>query len=143
MLDIPWVREPLFIYGFQVITALPGVVDDSVRSFPCGAKLSLGKIFSCYGNLTQNEVFYVKSSKFYSLIVVFSHLLFVLRYSAGGFVPYFVQAIQVESQFVVIALLAECLSSDVGYSYLDRDHCFSAIGEPEGVSPIGVLAVVL
>ena len=44
---------------------------------------------------------------------------------------------------IVIAFFVKYLSPDAGYSYLDWDHCFSAIGEPEGVSPIGVLAVVL
>ena len=33
---------------------------------------------------------------------------------------------------IVIALFVEYLSLDAGYSYLDRDHGFSAIGEPEG-----------
>ena len=93
-----------------MITALPGVVDDSVRSFPCGAKLSLGRISSRCGNLAQDEVSYVKSFEFYPLIVVFGHLLLVLCHSAGNFVSYFVQEIQIESQFVVIAHLAECLS---------------------------------
>ena len=115
-----------------MITALPRVVDDSVRSFPCGVKLSLGRISSRCGNLAQDEVSYIKSSEFYPFIVVFGHLLLVLHHSAGSFVSYFVQAIQVESQFVVIALFAECLSSDAGYPYLDRDHYFSAIGESEG-----------
>ena len=80
-----------------MITALPGVVDDSVRSFPCGAKLSLGRISGRCGNLAQDEVSYVKSSEFYSFIVVFGHLLLVLRHSVGSFISNFVQAIQVES----------------------------------------------
>ena len=75
VLDVPPAREPLSVHGFQVITALLGVVDYSVKSFPCGAKLSLGRIFSRCGNIAQNEVSYVKSSEFYSLIVVFDHFL--------------------------------------------------------------------
>ena len=90
VLDVPWSREPLSVYDFQVITTLPKVVDDLVRSFPCGAQLSLGRISSRCGNLAQDEVAYVKSSEFYPLIVVFGHLLLVLRHSAGSFVSYFV-----------------------------------------------------
>ena len=131
MLNVPWPREPLSVYGFQVIVALPRVVDNSVRSFLCRAKLSLGRVFSRCGNLAQDEVAYVKSSKLYPLIVVFGHLLLVLRHSAGSFFSYFVQTIQVDSQVIVIALFVEYLSPDVDYSYLDRDHCFSAIGELE------------
>ena len=56
VLNVPWPREPLSIYGFQVITALPRVVDDSVRSCPCGAKLSLGRVCSRSGNLVQDEI---------------------------------------------------------------------------------------
>ena len=119
MFNVPWLRESLSVYGFQVVTALPRVVDDSVRSFPCGAKLSLGRVFSCSGNLAQDEVAYVKSSEFHPLIVVFGHLLLVLCHFAGSFVSYFVQTVQVESQFIVIALFVKCLSPDACYSYLD------------------------
>ena len=51
VLDVPRAREPLSVYGFQVITSLLGVVDYSVRSFPCGAKLSSGRISSRCGNI--------------------------------------------------------------------------------------------
>jgi len=51
VLNVPWSRELLSVHGFQVITALPRVVDDSVRSFPIRAKLSLVRISSCCGNL--------------------------------------------------------------------------------------------
>ena len=132
MLDVPWAREPLSFYGFQVITALLGVLDDLVGSFPCAAKLSLGRIFRCCGDFAQDEVSYIELSEFYLLIVVFGHLLLVLCHSAGSFFSYFVQTIQVKPQLVVITLLPECLSFDAGYSYLDRDHHFSSIGESEG-----------
>ena len=56
VLNVPWPREPLSVYGFQVITALPRIVDNSVRSFPCGAKLSLGRVFSRSGNLAQDKI---------------------------------------------------------------------------------------
>ena len=80
-----------------MIAALPGEVDDSVGSFPCGAKLSLGRVPSRYGDLAQDEVAYVKSSELYPLLVVFGHLLLVLRHSAKNFVSYFFQKIQVDS----------------------------------------------
>ena len=96
MLDVPWAREPLSVYDFQVITAFLGVVGDSVGSLPCGAKLSLDMIFCYCGNFAQDEVSYVESFEFYSLIVVFGHLLLVLCHSARSFVSHFVQAIQVK-----------------------------------------------
>ena len=73
-----------------MIAALPEVVDDSVGSFPCRAKLSLGRVSSRCGDLVQDEVAYVKSSELYPLVVVFSHLLLVFRHSTGSFVSYFV-----------------------------------------------------
>ena len=97
VLDVPWPRKPLSVYGFQVITTMPGVMDNSVMFFPCRAKLSLGRISSRYGNLAQDEVIYIKSSEFYPLIVVFGHLLLVLRHFVGSFISYFVQTIQVKS----------------------------------------------
>ena len=115
-----------------MVAALPRVVDDQVGSFPCGAKFSLGRVFSRCGNLAQDEVTYVKSSELYPLVVVFSHLLLVLRHSARCLVSYFVQTIQVDSQVIVIVFFVEYLSPDAGYPYLDWDHCFSAIGEFEG-----------
>ena len=80
-----------------MVAVLLRVVDDSVGSFPCGAKLSLGRVPSRWGDLAQDEVAYIKSSELYPLIVVFSHLLLVLRHSAGSFVSYFLQKIQVDS----------------------------------------------
>ena len=73
-----------------MIAILPRIVDDSVKSFPCGAKLSLGRVSSHCGDLAQDEVAYVKSSELYSLVVVFGHLLLVFHNSGGSFVSYFV-----------------------------------------------------
>ena len=130
--NIPWPRESLSVHGFQVVIALSRVVDDLVRSFPCRAKLSLGEISGRGGNPAQDEIPYVNSSKLYPLIVVVGHLLLILRHSNGSFYSYFVQTIQVDSQVIVITFFIEYLSPDAGYSYLDRDHGFSAIGELEG-----------
>ena len=96
MLNVPWLWEPLSVWGFQVMVALPGVVDDSVGSFPCGAKFSTGRVFSRCGDLAQDEVAYVKSSELYPLVVVFGHFLLVLRHSVGSLVSYFVQTVQVD-----------------------------------------------
>ena len=126
-----------------MVAALPGVVDDLVGSFPCGAKLSLGRVYSRCGDRTQDEVTYVESSEFYPLVVVFGHLLLVFRHSIGNFVSYFVQIVQVDSQVIVIVLFVECLLPDAGYFYFDWDHCFNAIGESEGDFSRGGLAVVL
>ena len=73
-----------------MVAALAGVVDDLVRSFPCGAKLSLGRVSSRCGDRTQDEVTYVESSKLYPLVVVFGHLLLVLHHSVGSFASDFV-----------------------------------------------------
>ena len=78
-------------------------MNDSVRSFPCETQLSLGRVFSYCGGLAQDEVSYVQSSEFNPLIVLFGHLQLVLRHLARCIVSYFVQIVQVESQFIVIA----------------------------------------
>ena len=105
-----------------MVTTLSRAVDDSVRFFPCGAKLPWGRISGRSGSLAQDKILYVKLSELYPLIVVFGHLLLILRHSAGSFIPYFVQTIQVDSQVIVIAFFVEYLSLDAGYSYFDRDH---------------------
>ena len=97
MLNVPWSWKPLPVYGFQVIAALSGVMDDPVRSFPYGAKFPLGRVFSCWGDLAQDEVSYVESSKLYPLVVVFGHLLLVLCHLIGSFLSDFVQTVQVDS----------------------------------------------
>ena len=132
MFNVPWPRKSLSVYGFQVVASLSRVVDDLVRSFLCGAKLSLGGISGRSGNLAQDEIPYIKSSELYPLIVVFGYLQLILRHHDGSLFSYFVQTIQVLPQVIVIAFFVECLLLDAGYSYLDRDHDFSAIGEPEG-----------
>ena len=96
MFNIPWPRESLSVHGFQGVATLSRVVDDSVWSFPCGVELSLGGISSCRGNLAQDEIPYVKSSKLYPFIVVVSHFLLILRHFDGSIFSYFVQAIQVD-----------------------------------------------
>ena len=90
MLDVPWSRESLSVHGFKVVTALSLVVSNSVRPFPCGTQLSLGRVFSCCGGLAQDEVSYVQSFEFNPLIVVFGHLQLVLRHLVGCVVSYFV-----------------------------------------------------
>ena len=97
MLNIPWLLESLPVQGLQVIIALSRVMDDLVGSFPCEVELSLDKVSSCWGDLPQDEVFYVKSSELHSLIVVLGYLLLVLRQLVGGFLSYFVYTIQVDS----------------------------------------------
>ena len=129
LLNVPWTWEPLSFQGFQVITALQGVVDDSVGTLSYGAKFSLGRVFSRRADLAQDEVANVQSSELYPLVVVFSHLLLVYRHSTESFVSYFVQKIQVDLQLVVVVFFAQYLSPDAGYSYLDQDYCFSAVGE--------------
>ena len=109
-----------------------GVVDDSVRTFPCRAKLSLGRVSSHYGDLAQDGVAYVQSSKLYPLVVVFGHLLLVYRHSVGSFISYFVQTIQVDSQLIIVVFFVQYLSPDTSYSYLNWDYCFSATGESKG-----------
>ena len=93
MFNVPWPGESLSVYGFQVVASMSRVVDDSVRSFPCGAKLSLGGISGPSGNLTLDEIPYIKSSELYPLIVVFSHLQLILRQPDGSLFSYFVQTI--------------------------------------------------
>ena len=93
--NVPWLGESLSVYGFQVVASLSRVVDDSVRSFPCGAKLSLGGISGHSGNLAQDEIPYIKSSELYPLVVVFGHLQLILRHPNGSLFSYFVQKIQV------------------------------------------------
>ena len=110
--NVPWPGESLSVYGFQVVAPLSRVVDDSVRFFPCGAKLSLGGIFGHSGNLAQDKIPYVKSSELYPFIVVFDHLQLILRHPDGSLFSYFVQTIQVLPQVIVIALFVECLSPD-------------------------------
>ena len=60
VLNVPWSWKPLPVHGFQVIATLPGVIDDMVGSFSCGAEFSLGRVFSCWGDLVQDEVSYVE-----------------------------------------------------------------------------------
>ena len=129
--NVPWPGESLSVYGFQVVAPLSRVVDDLVGSFPCGAKLSLGWISGRSGNLAQDQIPYIKSSKLYPLIVVFRHLQLILRHSDGSLFSYFVQTVQALPQMIVITLFVECLSLDAGHSYFDQDHDFSAMGESE------------
>ena len=107
-------------------------MNDSVRSLPRRTQLSLSRVFSCCGGLAQDEVSYVQSSKFNPLIVALGHLFLILRHLAGCVVSYFVQKVQVESQFIVIEPFVECSSSDARYPHFDWDYCFCAIGKPEG-----------
>ena len=64
----------------------------------------------------QDEVSYVQSSEFNPLILVFGYLQLVFHHPAEGFVFYFVQIVQVKSQFIVIVLFVKRFSSDASYS---------------------------
>ena len=93
MFNIPRPREFLSIHGFQMVTTLSRVVNDSIWPFPYEAELPLGGISGCRGNLAQDEISYVQSSQFYPFIIVVDHLLLVVRYSDGRFFSYFIQEI--------------------------------------------------
>ena len=80
-----------------MISALSGVMDDLVWSFPYGAELPLGKISGCQGDLTQDEVSYVKSFEPHSLVIVLGHLLPIPRHLVRGFLSHFIQTVQVDS----------------------------------------------
>ena len=93
MLSVPWSWKPLPVYGFQVIATLPGVIDDPVGSFPCGAEFPLGRVSGCWGDLAQDEISYVESSKLHPFVVVLSHLLLVLCHLIRSFLSDFVQTV--------------------------------------------------
>ena len=80
-----------------MIIALSRVMNDSVGSLLYGAELSLDRVSSCWGDLSQDKASYVKSSELHSLVVVLNHLLLVLRHLVRGFLSYFVYTIQVDS----------------------------------------------
>ena len=73
-----------------MLAALSRVMDDPIWSFLYGIELSLGGVSSCWGDIAQDEVFYVKLSELHSLVVVFGHLLLVLRHLFEGFLFYFI-----------------------------------------------------
>ena len=79
-----------------MITALQGVVDDLVGTLSYGAKFSLGRVFSRRGDLAQDEVANVQSSELYPLVVVFGHLLLVLRHLVKSFISDLIQVVLVD-----------------------------------------------
>ena len=58
-------------------------------------------------------------------MLIFHHLL-------RCFISYLVQAVQVDSQLIVVTFFIEGLSSHASDSYFDWYHCLGAIGKPEG-----------
>ena len=132
MLNVPWTREFLSVHSFQMVTSLSRVVNDAVRPFPRRAQLPLSRVFSCCSDFAKDEVPYVQSPEFNPLVVVLGHLFLILCHSTGRVVSYFIQAVQVEPQFIVIESFSESSSSDACYSNLYCDYCLCAIGKLEG-----------
>ena len=69
----------------------------------------------------------------YFLVVVLRHLLLILGHSLRSLVSNFVQTIQVQLQLVVVAVFVKEFLPETSEPYVRL----------KGVSPIGVLAVVL
>ena len=65
-------------------------MDDPVRSIPSWVEFPLDRVFSCWGDFAQDKVPYAKLSELHSFVVVFSHLLLVLRHLVNGFLSYFI-----------------------------------------------------
>ena len=97
VLNILWSWKSLSIHGFQVIATLSRVMDDLVRSFPCGAEFSLGSVFGCWGDFERDEVPYVESSELHPSVVVLGHLLLVFHYLVRSFLSDLVQIVQIDS----------------------------------------------
>ena len=142
MFNIPWPRAFLSIHGPQMVAALSRVVNDLVWPFPYGVELPLCGISGCRGNFTQDEISYVQSSKFYPFIVVVDHPLLVLCYSDECFFSYFIQAIQIDPQVVV--LLSSWNASRLVLATPTSTEITASVPyvSLKGVSPVGVLAVV-
>ena len=68
-----------------MITALSGVMDDPIGSFPCGVEFSSDRVFGCWGDFAQDEVPYVESPELHPLVVVLGHLLLVFRHLVRSF----------------------------------------------------------
>ena len=111
---------------------MPRIIGDFVRSFLSWAKLPLGWVLGSRCEFTQDEISYVKLSKLHSLVVILGHLLLVLCHLVGCSISGFIQAIQVDSQLIIIATFVEDFLSYAGDSYFDGDYYFSAISETEG-----------
>ena len=120
------------IQHLQVIAILPEIMGDFVWSFPSWTKLPLSWVLGGKCDFAQDEVSNIKSSKLHSLVVALRHLLLVLCHLAWCFVSKLVQAIQVDSQLIVITTFMESFSSQAGDSYFNWNYCFDAISETEG-----------
>ena len=126
-----------------MIATLFGVIGDPVRPFPSWANFPLGWIFGCRSDFVYDKVPYVKSSELHSFVIVFGHLLLILRHPARSSFSNFVQAIQIDLQLIIVVVFMEELLSNVGDSHFNQDYCLNTIGESKGVSLVGVLAVVM
>ena len=131
MLDIPWLQQSPIVQHFQVVATLPRIMGDFVGSFPGWAKLSLGGVLGSWCDFVQDEISYVQSFELNSFVVVLGHLLLVLCHFAGCSVSRFIQAIQLNSQLIVITAFVENFSSHAGDPYFDWDHYFGAISETD------------
>ena len=114
-----------------MIVALLRIIGDLIGPFLGWAKLPLGRVFGSKCDFAQDEVSYVKSSELHSLVVVLSHLLQLPHHLIGCFVFDFIQAVQVDSEMIIIAVFMENFSSHAGDYHFDWDYCFGAIGESE------------
>ena len=116
MLNVPRTRELSSVQSFQMVTPLPRVVNDAIWPFPGRAQLPLSRVFSRYSDFAKDEVPYGQTPECDPLIVILGHFLLILRHSTGRIVSYFIQAIQVEPQSLVIESLSESSSPDACYS---------------------------
>ena len=107
-------------------------MDDLVRPFSGWSKLPLGWILCCLHDFAYDEVSYVKFSELQPFVVILGHLLLVSHHLLRCFISYFVQAVQVDSQLIVVIVFIEGLSSHTSDSYFDLNYCLDAIGKPEG-----------
>ena len=56
VLNVPWSWKSLFVYGLQVIAALPGVMNNLVGSFSGWVEFPLDRVFSCWGDFVEDKV---------------------------------------------------------------------------------------
>ena len=126
MLSLPWMRQLPPIQHLQVVSASPEVVDDLVRSFLIWAQLLLCRVSDgkCYSS--QEQLPFIKASWHYLPIVVPSHEVLILSQPLLYTCSDLVQQVQVDAQFIDVALFIVVIHSGAGKSYLCWYHNFSA-----------------
>ena len=135
VLSVPWMLQLSSVQRHKVVGAFSLPRCNSVRSFPIGVELSLGRIFSGAHYLPQNKISDLEVSVFDLRVVVLRHEVLVSCQPLLSCCPDLVHQVKLQAYSFIILVLVTVLHSVACEPYFCWDDCLASVCQSKWCLP--------